>query len=97
MADISTDAVKHDKNSQKFTLTHGGHVSELNYREVKEGVLEYFSTHTHPESRGLGIAGKITQAALEYAQQKKYKVIPTCWYVAEYLQKHPEFQNLKAE
>jgi len=48
----------------------------------------------HPEQRGQGIAGKLTQVALEYAKEKNLRVIPMCSYVATYIHKHPQYAEL---
>jgi len=44
---------------------------------------------------GRGIAGILTKFALEVARTKNWKVIPTCSYTAVYIQRHPEYSDLK--
>jgi hypothetical protein len=47
--------------------------------------------------RGEGLAGAIVEAALEWAEGEGYQVIPTCPYVARYIDAHPRFQGLVTE
>ena len=48
----------------------------------------------YPEHRGQGVAGKVTQAALEYAKGKSLRVIPMCSYVGAYIRRNPEYIEL---
>ena len=43
---------------------------------------------------GRGIAGELTQTALDWARSENYRVIPVCPYVQAWLRRHPEYQNL---
>ena len=45
---------------------------------------------------GRGIAGAITRHALDYSREQGWKVIPNCPYVAAWIKRHPEYQNLVA-
>jgi predicted GNAT family acetyltransferase len=47
-----------------------------------------------PELRGAGIAGRLTQTALEYAGLHALRVVPMCSYVAAYIRKHAQYQAL---
>ena len=67
--------------------------SKLDYIEDKD---TFVITHVgvHPDLRGQGIAGKLTQFALEYAKVKSLRVIPMCSYAAVWIQRHKEYQPL---
>ena len=56
-------------------------------------------THTvvPPELRGRGIAEKLVRAALAEARTAKRKVVPTCSYVAKFIERHKEYQDLVAK
>jgi predicted GNAT family acetyltransferase len=51
-------------------------------------------THTEVPSvlSGNGIAAKMVQLALAFAEESHLKVIPQCPYVSGYLRRHPERQ-----
>lgn len=45
--------------------------------------------------RGRGIAGALARTGLEEIRAGgQYKVVPICWYVKDYVAKHPEFADL---
>lgn len=85
-----------DKQGSRFVITVDGlEVYEL-YAEDK-GTIDLYSTYTPPKLRGRGLAAEVVKAALEYAKEKKLKVIPTCWYVRKYVDEHPEYKELIIE
>jgi len=55
-------------------------------------------THTEVigELEGQGIAGAMTKSLLEYACEHQFKVMPVCPYTRVYMDRHPEYDNLKA-
>lgn len=61
-----------------------------------DGVVEI--THTVVEDRfeGRGIGSALTRAALEQIRADNGRVIPTCPFVATYVEQHPEYANLVA-
>lgn len=46
------------------------------------------------DHRGHGVAGKLTQVGLEYAKEKKPRVIPMCPYIAAYIRRNPQYAEL---
>jgi predicted GNAT family acetyltransferase len=58
-------------------------------------------TLTHAEVpmrlRGAGIAARLTGAALDLARAQGVKVIPRCPYVVNFVNAHPQYQDLLAK
>jgi hypothetical protein len=52
------------------------------------------STFVPEEYRGQGLAETLVKAVLNYAAEKKLKIVPNCSYAKRYIEKHPEYQNL---
>lgn len=87
------EKVKNDTSGNRFFLEIEGDEVYLMYDESKS-VIDLYSTYTPPQLRGKGFAAKVVKAALEYAKEKKLKVIPSCWYVRKFIDQNPEYQNL---
>jgi predicted GNAT family acetyltransferase len=53
-------------------------------------------THTEvpPTLRGQGIASRLTRGVLEAARAQGLKVVPRCSFVAAFMGRHPEFNDL---
>ncbi len=85
--------VQHNPQAHRFQIEVEGHTAVLDYR--MDGDIIIF-THTGvPEAiGGRGIGSKLARAGLKYARQQGYRVRPLCWFVAGYIQRHPEYQDL---
>ena len=64
--------------------------------EMRNNKMELDHTYTHPELRGKGLAAQVVRAALEYAKENNFKVIPTCSYVRSFISKNEEYKELVA-
>ena len=91
--DLNTLDVVHNEAEDQFETWIDGQLSKLDYMQDGNTMV---ITHVgvHPEHRGQGVAGKITEVALEYAKQKSYRVIPMCPYVATYIRRNPQYEEL---
>ena len=87
--------VQHDEQAKKWFALVDGIESVMKYSEAGDRTLNFYSTFVPPELRGRGIADEIVQVALDDAVQKGYKVIPTCWFVRLYIDRHKDrYQTL---
>lgn len=85
--------VKHDKLNERFVLEVEGQEVYTAY-SLDENVMELYTTYTPPNLRGKGLAEKVVNAAIEYAKENHFFIIPSCSYVAVFLQRHPEYKYL---
>ena len=88
--------VEHDLVSRRFTVTAAGGTAVLAYAAAGSGLVELYSTYVPPADRGRGIAARLVQAAVEYARAEGLRIIPSCWYVAQWMRAHPEHADLLA-
>ena len=53
-------------------------------------------THTEVPSalEGRGIGAALAKAALEFAREQHLRVVPACSFVAAYVKRHPEYEDL---
>jgi uncharacterized protein len=92
---IDTDKLEviHNPAEHRFEVWVDNALSKLDYlRDGNTIVMTHVGVPQ--ELRGAGIAGRLTQFALEYAGAESLRVIPMCSYVAAYLRKHPQYQKL---
>jgi len=78
----------------KFSAFVDGEEAYLLYHPLSGGVLDFASTFTPEGLRRRGIASAVVREALEYARQHGCRVIPNCWFVKGYIQRHPEYLDL---
>ncbi len=86
--------VEHHPALGKFIAMVEGEEAYLLYHPAGEGVLDYASTFVPEPLRGRGIASAVVRHALDYARSQGYRVIPSCWFVRGYIERHPEYQGL---
>ncbi|HEY9505444.1 MAG TPA: GNAT family N-acetyltransferase [Gemmatimonadales bacterium] len=95
-ASVPTMSVEHDLVSGRFTIAASSGTAVLSYAAAGSDLLEIYSTYVPPADRGHGIAARLVQAAVEYARAQGLRIIPSCWYVAQWLRHHPEHADLVA-
>lgn len=91
--DLKKIEVTHNAAENRFETWAGEQLSKLDY--IQDG-RNFVITHVgvHPDLRGQGVAGRITQVSLDYARANGLRVVPMCSYAAAYIRKHPEYLEL---
>ena len=91
--DLKKLEVIHNEAEERFETWIDGELSKLDY--IQDGnTIVITHVGVHPQHRGQGVAGKITEVALEYAREKSFRVIPMCPYVVTYIRRNPQYENL---
>jgi predicted GNAT family acetyltransferase len=63
------------------------------YNVLKNGLL-FTHTEVLPAFEGRGIGSAIARYALDETRRRSVQAIPVCPFIAGYLRKHPEYQDL---
>jgi predicted GNAT family acetyltransferase len=85
--------ITHNPASERFEARLDGHLAECSYRR-QGALLVLHHTEVPPAFAGQGVAGALVAAALDWARAEGLRVRPTCSYVAGYMQRRPETQDL---
>ncbi|MBX3068213.1 MAG: N-acetyltransferase [Microbacteriaceae bacterium] len=90
-----TKELRNETESNRYTLRIDGEIaSAVDYKTSGESV-SFTHTFTDPKRRGQGLAAEIVEFAVDDVEQNSSrKIIPMCWYVGEWFDKHPERANL---
>ena len=89
-------AIRHEPEARRFAADVGGNTAYLSYRELDRRMIDLDHTFVPREHRGGGIASQLTVRALDYARERGYRVVPGCPFVAAYIERHPEYGDLRA-
>lgn len=91
--DHSKLEVIHSPSKNRFETWIDNQLSKLDYLLDEETIV---MTHVgvYPEHRGQGVAGKLTEVALQYAKENSLRVIPMCPYIAAFIRRHPQYIEL---
>jgi predicted GNAT family acetyltransferase len=66
----------------------------LSYHQVGPRTLEFRSTLVPPHLRAKGVGSELVRSALDWARKNDFQVIPTCPFVAHFIEEHPEYGDL---
>jgi predicted GNAT family acetyltransferase len=85
--------VSHDRVAQRFNAdVEGGHCG-VDYRLLGK-VMHIVHTEVPAALQGQGLAAQLVHGVLDQARALGWQVRPVCSYVAAYMRRHPETQDL---
>ncbi len=86
--------ITHDAGRQRFETEVDGHLAYAEY-DLRDGVMHFTGTQVPTAIGGRGIAGRLVRHGLDFARDRGYEIVPACSYVAAWLKRHPEYQDLR--
>lgn len=98
MDSISNTAldVAHDEEASRYELTRAGElIGLIDYRR-RNGSLDMTHTEVFPAVRGQGLGAVLVRNALDDVRERGETVIPSCWYVREFVDANPDYADLLA-
>ena len=90
-----TATVRDNPALKRFELETEGHTASLYYK-LEPGVITLVHTEVPDALGGRGIGSTLMRGTLEAIRQKGLKVVVKCPFVAGWMGKHPEFNDLIA-
>ena len=90
-----TDEFLHEADANRYVLLRDGMLaSSLDYSAMGDSI-SLTRAYTNPRLRGHGLAGRLVEFAVDDIERNRgLRIIPMCWYVAEWFQAHPERSEL---
>ncbi len=90
-----TTEIVHEKDAHRYVLRIDGQVGSVLDYSISGDAISFSRTFTNPPFRGRGLAGEVTAFAVDDVEQHTgYRIVPMCWYVAEWFDQHPERAGL---
>jgi predicted GNAT family acetyltransferase len=89
--------VRHNRDARRYELVDGdGRVLGLADYYIDGDVVVVPHTEIVPDRRNGGLGAELVQSVLDDVRAGGALVRPRCWYVAEFIDEHPEYQDLVA-
>lgn len=79
----------------RFEMPIEGHIAFVTYRRSPP-TIALLHAEVPQELEGRGIGSKLAKATLDHVRAEGLKVVPRCSFIAAYIQRHPEYQDLLA-
>ncbi len=92
----SVREVRWTEDASRYELVIDGHVvGVLDVRAAGDHVV---LPHTEIDRRrqGQGLGAVLVAGALDDLRRRSERIVPTCWYVREYIDAHPAYADLLA-
>lgn len=86
----------HKTDNQRFETVIDGVIAYLGYKKVDDNTLDYNHTIVPDELGGRGVGKALATFALDYARDNNLKIVPSCSFVAHFINKNPEYDELVA-
>ena len=85
--------VVHNPERKRFEVKIDGRLAVCEYIMTSTRII---FTHTEvPKGlEGKGIGTALAKTAMEYARANSLKIMPLCPYIASYMRRHPEHQDM---
>ena len=63
---------------------------------VRDGAYVFFHTEVGSAFEGQGVGGRIAAGVMDFVRDSGTTIVPQCPFIAAYVRRHPEFQDLVA-
>ncbi|MBW8826193.1 MAG: N-acetyltransferase [Acidobacteria bacterium] len=92
---IGEPVVDDNPERSRYELKIDGHVVGVaDYQRDGENRLVFPHTEIDGSRRGQGLGAVLVKAALDDVRSQGKQIIARCWYVAEFIDLHPEYRDL---
>lgn len=85
-----------NETRSRFELLDGDDVVAFADYVVSRGAVVLPHTEVDPRRRGQGLGALLVGRALDELRRSGRRVVPACWFVAEFIQSNPDYQDLLA-
>lgn len=92
--DPSLLSLADNPEAERFEARYGDEMLGYIDYQIRDGVMRLPHTYVTPAARGQNIAALLTEQALQAARDQRLRVVPICWYVDRYIQRHPQYRDL---
>ena len=88
--------VRHAAEESRYEILLDGRVVGIAEYADRGDVLVFHHTEIDASLRGDGLGEQLVTGALDDVRARGRRIIPTCWFVAEFVELHPDYEDLLA-
>lgn len=93
MSDIS---VRDHPERHRFEATVEGELAGFAVYRLQDDTVVFVHTEVDPAFEGQGVGGALARAALDEVRGRGGRVIAECPFIAGWIRRHPDYQDLLA-
>ena len=91
---MTTYDIRHNEKESQFETVVDGKTAYAAYDLEEPNRIVFTHTIVPEELSGRGIANQLVKTGLAHAREKKLTVVPQCSFVAAFIKRHPEYEDL---
>ena len=85
----------HEPDASRYVMQIDGELVAVVDYAIKGDAISFTRTYTAPMKRGNGYAGDVVAFAADDVEQNSSRhIVPMCWYVGDWFDRHPERAGL---
>lgn len=92
---MTTHVQKNEQDFRYEMFVDGQLVGIADYLLDGDSVI-FPHTQIRRDKRGHGYGNLLVRAALDDVKKSKRRIVPRCWYVARFVEMHPEYEDMLA-
>lgn len=92
---MTTEVVHEPARSRYVLRADGALVGVADYTD-RGDALVFHHTEIDGARRGHGLGAVLVRGALDDVRTRGRTILPTCWFVAEFVDRHPDYADLLA-
>ena len=91
---MTTYDIRHNQDASQFETNVEGRTAYAAYDLEQPNRIVFTHTIVPDELAGRGIANELVRKALDHAREQKLTVVPQCAFVAAFIKRNPEYEEL---
>lgn len=91
-----TSAVTKNESANRYELHIDGELVGIADYTERGDVIVIPHSEIDASRRGQGLGAVLVQGALDDIRPSGKKVVPSCWYVAQFIDENPSYQDMRA-
>ena len=88
--------VRNNTEASRYEIVIDGAVAGYADYRTRDDVMIFPHTVINPDKRGQGLGEILVEGALNDVRDSGRRVVPACWFVAEFIESRSEYQELLA-
>jgi uncharacterized protein len=86
--------VKNNEELSQFEAELDGEKALVGYSKESDGTLNLVHTEVPAKFQSKGFGSELVKQTLEQIKAAGNKIVPSCPFIAAYLERHPEYESL---
>ena len=89
----SAGEVRNNTAANRFEIEANGEFAVSNYK-IRGDTIYFTHTEVPQSMEGQGLGNRLARASLDFARENKMRVVPRCAFIAAFIERHQEYQDL---